>query len=330
VQISPVDPLDVDLALAERISELDQLSRDDAGVAVPAASGPSRLTFLQHGNDGRPVDGFWVAGPVDKPYGWGMVGMPWRDNLGAANWRAGVHPDHRDHGVGAALLRAAVDLAVARGRTRMFTGAWQGSVACRFLERHGFSVAGQQPYAVRRLDCDDPHRWDALHAEAAAAASDYELLRVAGTTPADLVDGLVTLHEAINDAPMAEGVEPDVWDADRVRRYDESMARRRQTTYRVLARHRATGEWAGMSLLCVDEFAPRVAAQEDTNVVRAHRGHRLGLLMKTEMLRWVTAERPEIVATDTWNSTDNHHMIAVNERLGCRVIAVNVAYRREL
>src|SRR3954469_14469936 len=156
VQISPVDPLDVDLALAERISELDQLSRDDAGVQVPAASGPSRLTFLQHGNDGRPVDGFWVAGPVDKPYGWGMVGMPWRDNLGAANLRAGVHPDHRDQGIGAALLQAAVDLAVARGRTRMFTGAWQGSVACRFLERHGFSVAGQQPYAVRRLDCDDP------------------------------------------------------------------------------------------------------------------------------------------------------------------------------
>ena len=35
-----------------------------------------------------------------------------------------------------------------------------------------------------------------------------------------------------------------------------------------------------MSLLCVDEFAPGVAFQEDTSVVRAYRGHRLGLLMK--------------------------------------------------
>jgi hypothetical protein len=39
------------------------------------------------------------------------------------------------------------------------------------------------------------------------------------------------------------------------------------------------------------------------------------------MLRWLTDERPEVSATDTWNATDNHHMIAVNERLGCRVVA---------
>ena len=141
---------------------------------------------------------------------------------------------------------------------------------------------------------------------------------------------LVELHAAINDAPADDGREPDVWDAERVRAYDESMARRHQTTYRVLARHAPTGEWAGMSLLCLDEFSPAVAFQEDTSVVRAHRGRRLGLFMKCDMLRWLGAERPEVSATDTWNATDNHHMIAVNERLGCRVIAQHVGYRREL
>jgi hypothetical protein len=79
------------------------------------------------------------------------------------------------------------------------------------------------------------------------------------------------LHEAINDAPAGDGTEPDAWDAARLRRYDASMASRRQTTYRVLARHCAPGEWAGMWLSCVDEFDPRVAFQEDTSVVRAHR-----------------------------------------------------------
>lgn len=125
-------------------------------------------------------------------------------------------------------------------------------------------------------------------------------------------------------------MEPDVWDVERVRSYNASMASRRQTTYRVLARHVASGAWAGMSLLCVDEFSPTVAFQEDTNVVRSHRGHRLGLLLKCDMIRWITTDRPEITATDTWNATDNHHMIAVNERLGCRVIATNVGYRRAL
>ena len=85
-----------------------------------------------------------------------------------------------------------------------------------------------------------------------------------------------------------------------------------------------------MSLLCVDEFAPSVAAQEDTSVVRTHRGHRLGLLMKVDMERWIAEQRPEVVATETWNATDNHHMIAVNERLGCRVVAQQAGYRRVL
>ena len=75
-------------------------------------------------------------------------------------------------------------------------------------------------------------------------------------------------------------------------RTTSAMTQRRQTTYRVLARHVPTGEWAGMSLLCVDEFSPSVAAQEDTSVVRAHRGHRLGLLMKTDMVRWLADAAP--------------------------------------
>jgi hypothetical protein len=193
------------------------------------------------------------------------------------------------------------------------------------------TTVGQHRYAVRRLDLhEDSGRFDRLHAEAAAVAVGYELVHVAGPTPEHLLHGVDALHEAINDAPADEGQEPDVWNADRVRTYDASMASRHQTTYRVLARHVRSGEWAGMSLLCVDEFSPTVAFQEDTNVVRAHRGHRLGLLMKCDMLRWIRAERPEVSATDTWNATENHHMIAVNERLGCRVIATFTGYRRDL
>ena len=85
-----------------------------------------------------------------------------------------------------------------------------------------------------------------------------------------------------------------------------------------------------MSILCVDEFAPAVAFQEDTSVVGKHRGHRLGLLMKADMLRWCHQERPEVGATITWNATSNHHMIAVNEMLGATVVARNANYRKEL
>jgi hypothetical protein len=98
----------------------------------------------------------------------------------------------------------------------------------------------------------------------------------------------------------------------------------------VMARHRATGDWAGQSMLCVNEFSPAEAFQEDTSVVRAHRGHRLGLLMKAAMLRWVGDERPEVGTIDTWNAAGNHHMIAVNERLGATVVARHQGFRADV
>ena len=75
---------------------------------------------------------------------------------------------------------------------------------------------------------------------------------------------------------------------------------------------------------------PSIANQEDTSVVRAHRGSRLGLLMKCDMVRWLRAERPDVGATQTWNAVDNTHMIAVNDALGCRVTGVNRGYRLTL
>jgi hypothetical protein len=140
---------------------------------------------------------------------------------------------------------------------------------------------------------------------------------------------VVALHEAMNDAPADDPTqEGESWSADRVAAYERAMATRHQTIHRVLVRHEPTGGWAGNTLLCVDELRPRIAFQEDTAVVAGHRGHRLGLLMKTAMLEWIAEERPEVEAVDTWNSTRNHHMIAVNETLGAQVVAEYVPHRK--
>ena len=328
-EISRVDPLDVDLDLADRLAAVDAASHAHAGLEIRPPNGPGRLTYLQHGNEGRPVDGLWVARSDGAEVGWVLADLPWRDNREMAGVRGVVHPEVRRHGIGGRLLDEAVAFAAEQGRGAIHSGAFVGTDGGGFLERRGFSTEGQHVYAIRRLDLHSG-RWDRLYDEAAAAASDYELVHVVGPTPDALLEGMVSLHEALNDAPADEGTEPSVWDSDRVRVYDERMTKRRQTTYRVLARHVPTGDWAGMSLLCVDEFAPSVAGQEDTSVVRAHRGHRLGLLMKADMNRWLAEQRPEVVATETWNATDNHHMLAVNERLGCRVVAQQAGYRRVL
>ncbi len=330
MHIERIDPMDLDLDTADEVAELTNLSNGADGVALPTLTGPSVLKGLQRQSDCRPVDGFWLArDDKGRPLGRATVVLPWRDNTDVAALRGAVRPDARGKGVGRGLFEQAMSLVEEAARSKVYSGAFEGSPGLDVLPTLGFTSLGASD-AVRRLDLHGAAygRWNRLYDEAAERAVEYELVRLVGPTPPDMLDDLVTLHAAINDAPLDDpDLEEDTWTVDRVSSYDEAMAGRSQTVYRVLARHRSSGAWAGMSMLCVDEFSPSIAFQEDTSVVRAHRGHRLGVLMKTDMLRWLSTERPEVSATDTWNATTNHHMIAVNEALGATVVARHANFR---
>jgi hypothetical protein len=78
--------------------------------------------------------------------------------------------------------------------------------------------------------------------------------------------------------------------------------------------------------VCVHELRPAIAAQEDTSVVRGHRGRRLGLRMKLELYDWLRSERRDVASVDTWNAPENAPMIAINDALGCRVVAETVRF----
>jgi hypothetical protein len=135
------------------------------------------------------------------------------------------------------------------------------------------------------------------------------------------------LREAINDAPGLGG-DFETFPPARIRGYEESLARRHQTPYTIVARHRATGEPAGITMLCVHELRPAIAAQEDTSVLAPHRGRRLGLRLKLEMLDWLRSDRPDVECADTWNVPDNAPMITINDALGCRKVAETISFRK--
>jgi hypothetical protein len=82
-------------------------------------------------------------------------------------------------------------------------------------------------------------------------------------------------------------------------------------------------------MLCVHELRPGIAAQEDTSVLAPHRGHRLGLRLKLAMLDWLRVERPDVTHVDTWNVPGNAPMIAINDALGCRVVAETITFRKQ-
>ena len=68
-----------------------------------------------------------------------------------------------------------------------------------------------------------------------------------------------------------------------------------------------------------------------TVVVRNHRGHRLGLLLKIAMMELLATTEPQLEQIMTWNGQSNDQMIAVNEAMGYTVFGpLNTDYRLDV
>lgn len=330
--IERIDPAGLDDSTAERLADITNALKREAGDPGPLAVGASIRLRARYTSSNRPVDAMWLA----------------RDQAGSVVGQASYEPSHWDNPhfamvslevdpaadrdrLGGLLLDGVIDQARADRRTTLMTFQASGGWAEQFLCAHAFEMAQRE--VRRRLW---PQRLDFAHITeladtATRRAGDYELVSLDGPTPTEWLDELRVLHEAINDAPL-DGIdaEPDVFPAERITAYDTAMAARGQRVYRLMARHRVSGEWAGHTILCVDTLRPGVAFQEDTSVVRAHRGHRLGMLLKARMLLWMREAHPELELIDTYNAETNAHMIGVNEELGCEVASLASAVQRLL
>jgi GNAT superfamily N-acetyltransferase len=329
VNILPLSPDDsaacaevADLLNAVRLTDCpDQISHTAASYAA----------MLRHGGDGEPPTAY-----VGRDDDGGLVGvlsvdLPTRENTHLAWFGLDVHPEHRRLGYGSELLAFGRDVARQDGRRVLGVGGWDRPESRAFAARHGFepkSVEICRRQVLADLDWDV---LDKLYDEALEAADDYHLLRITDAVPDELLDAVVVMTSAINDAPTDDlDIDDDVYTPERIRAFETSMAGWDRTLYRVVARHNESGELGGHTLVGVEHERPEIGWQLDTAVVRAHRGHRLGLLVKVDLLRWLRDAEPQLASIDTWNAESNQHMIAVNEQMGYRVISRDIAYQRDL
>ena len=142
-----------------------------------------------------------------------------------------------------------------------------------------------------------------------------------GPAPEDPVGEVAALNAAMADAPREPGQEAQAWDAARVRLDERRVAATGVRAHVVAARAPGPGGLAALTQVCVDPALPEWGFQELTAVARPHRGHRLGLLLKLEMLDLLAAREPQVTQIVTMNADGNQHMIAINEQLGFRVLS---------
>jgi GNAT superfamily N-acetyltransferase len=286
---------------------------------------------LRHGWDGEPAQTAVARnaeGTVIAVFG---VDLPRRDNTHLGGVFVTVDPQWRRRGVGTRLFSIGVERIREAGRTLVVANTWDGSAGVPFAKSVGLDRVSEDAQRRQDLRSADADRIAGIAADARKHAGEYELLRLPGAVPEDLLDAVVTLTDAINDAPTDDlDVEDEVFSPERLRAFEDAQQAYDRRIYRLVARHRTGGELAGHTLVAVSAQQPWQAWQLDTSVVRAHRGHRLGLLLKAEMIGWLRQVEPHLHRLDTWNAVSNKHMIEINEQLGYRVIAGNVGWQRHL
>jgi GNAT superfamily N-acetyltransferase len=226
-----------------------------------------------------------------------------------------VAPQWRRRGIGRRLLAELSAFVSANGRTRLVGDARVGSPAENFAEAMGARTTQVDVGSVLDVGRTDVGVLTTL----AAPDPAYELLQWRDRCPDDVVDRFAVARTAMNDAPHGDEHHDDSsWDVARVRELEQRRTRWQVRTYTTAAVHVDSGDVAGFTdLMVIDR--PTTAAQEDTGVLAAHRGHGLGLTIKAANLIALREREPQIANVMTWNGEDNRHMRAVNERLGFRV-----------
>jgi GNAT superfamily N-acetyltransferase len=323
------DKLD-DRDLAGAVSVIDAARTVDSP-HLPGWTLTSYAGRLRHGWDGDAPLLALTRDEYGRVTGVGEMVLPQWDNRHTALVIVAVDPAARRRGLGRALFDAAVEQVRARGRTVIMSECAEGSAGEPFFPAMGMARAYVAVQRRQDLRAADWARLDESYAEAERHATGYDLVRLPGAVPDELLPDIVTMTEAINDAPTDDlELEDEVFSPERVRLFEAAQIARNRRIYRIVARDRDTGVLAGHTVVGVDGERPWQGWQYDTSVLRAHRGHRLGLLLKIAMMRWLREEEPQVRTVDTSNAASNRHMIEVNEAIGYRVVGRAIEWQRRL
>ncbi len=348
---SPPGRLVQGVALVDEATQLGSRGHTDASDPVA-----QRLGQLRHADyvrttaivavlDAPPDD---PVSPSRPPAPDDVVGYAWVRALltskpDAVELELCVHPDHRRHGVGAALWDA--EVAIVQGQGRHVVQAWSdvarepppgpGILApstgsgrvlasdpgARFALARGFTF--EQMERMSRLDLPVDPALLRHFAEAAAdhAGDEYRLHTWYRDVPDDALPDLAALESRMmTDAPSGGlDVEADPWDAERLRTWLDRFAERGQTVLISAAEHTPTGRLVGFTgfVVAADPAAGRPSADQDTTIVDPdHRGHRLGMAVKVANLQSLAERRPDLRRVVTWNAEENGPMLGINVALG--------------
>ncbi|MET9275830.1 bifunctional GNAT family N-acetyltransferase/NUDIX hydrolase [Kribbella sp. NPDC003557] len=243
------------------------------------------------------------------------------DNLDTVEVEIDVPPAHRRRGIGTALWQWATTRAAQLGRTIVQAEVAvpaAGSPGSAFAQRLGFQVEHVEEHLVVPLPYDDL-LLEQLRSDA-GRLDGYRLTSWAGLCPPEHQQAYADLHTAMDlDVPtggMTREVVP--WTVEKL----EASEARIDRSYLALVTmaHTLDGAPAGYTLIYLSRGDTENAQQDDTLVLREHRGHNLGTFLKLANLEQLAKHRSTQRFLHTWTALTNTPMRKVNARFGFRAV----------
>lgn len=292
----------------------------------------------------------WVVHLDGRMVGRVIVELPLEAGSRSAFWQVELLREVHGRGIGSQAYELVERTARERGRTvlqswaqhaeapgeRLVPPTGFGSIpatdrAARFFARHGYTLEQIERNSVLDLT-GSFEKLEELLARARQASAGYRVVSWFAPTPPEFVEGYAWLKSRMStDAPSA-GMEFDeeAWDAARVERSDKRATAGGRSLRVVAAQHIASGQLVAFSELAIGADRTRATSQEDTLVLKEHRGHQLGMLVKCENLvawREFAPESPRVV---TYNAEENRPMLDINEAIGFVPLAYEGAWKKVL
>lgn len=249
-----------------------------------------------------------------------------------------VLPAFRGRGIGSALYEKLVEMTNADGRVvqqcyimhkeadsgeQLASPTGFGSVPLhnpetRFVLARGFRLEQVERMSRLELPLDEAALSSMLDDARAHGGDEYTLERWEGKAPEKWIPDIGLLRQRMSTDAPAAGLEvnEENWTDDRVRDYEERRSESPRAVLTVIAVHTPTGDVAGFTELSVPPELERPVEQNDTLVLKEHRGHRLGMLLKLANLQYLAETHPGHPAVTTFNAEENRPMLDVNEAIG--------------
>ncbi|MEZ3161532.1 GNAT family N-acetyltransferase [Microbacterium sp. BWT-B31] len=299
--------------------------------------------------DGYEIRHMWIVVQDGEVIGRVGVDVPLEEGSRSASWLIELRRETWGLGIGSTAHELVERTAREHGRTILQSWASHpeadgprlepptgfGSIpddhAARFYRRHSYTLEQVERFSALDV-AGSTETIDRLLAEATAASQGYRVVQWFAPTPPEHVDGYAWMKSRMaTDAPFADlDIDEEAWDAARIAAHDAQYTSSGRLIQVTAAEHIATGELCAFNELVIGKDRTGVTHQEDTLVLKEHRGHRLGMLVKCAgLVSWrdIAPQSPRVI---TYNAEENRPMLDINEAIGFAPVSYEGAWKKVL